>query len=429
MRIAIVSFEGPGDNWIGAVRLRGLVNELQQRGDTVLLITSEINSEGCQLDGGSNHVIIKTPRILNLISYVRESMGIRNIGSKRRNVLPSSSIYRLLGAVRPFLGDLEREFFIPDSRVLWRPSATHYTRKLMANFQPDVIVSIGNPVSHMVAYDIKKCLRTKALWIAELQDPWPNHISPPLNPIARYIANRRETFTMALADVLVCATEGIEKLYLHPAKVVIPFGSEFEPMNISSEVEPFTIGYYGNLYKDRNRSASLFISALAELIKSDFELGHRIRFRIFNRTFTKKFDSLISHLGLDSNVIFENPIKRNEIFASMAQNHILVSFQGYKYDYAVASKIYDYIMTGRPILSVTPSDSCEAQFIKGFAGTGAAYTVRDIVQVLSTFLRTPAHHSYKTARSNASCYTQRATAIQFADLIHQANAKNNNKSS
>jgi len=422
MRIAIISYEGPGDMWVGAVRLRGLIKELQLRGDDVLLITSEVNSRKSELIKGINHVIIESPPLLKMTSYAREFLGVKCSPSKARKIFAQSRINHFLGMIRSCFGDIEREIFIPDSRILWRNSASFYIRKLMRKFHPDVIVSIGNPVSHMVAYDIKTDIAKKVLWIAELQDPWPNHVCAPMNPITCHLAKRREMSIMALPDILVCATEGIAQLYPHPSKVVIPFGSELEPMDIPNMVEPFTIGYYGNLYKDRYLSASLFIFALAKLKQSDPGLGHKIKFRIFSRNFSKKIDDLISHLGLESNVIFENVIERNQVFMSMARNHILVSFQGDRYNYAVASKIYDYIMTGRPILSVTSPDSCEARFIERFAGTRAADNIETIANALITFLKMPASYSYRSSRPKATYYTQRVIACQFADLIYQASA-------
>lgn len=418
MRVAIISFEGPGDGWIGALRLRALARQLQLCGDKVLLITSEVNC-GRRLDEVTHHVMIPSPRLLTMISKARASMGVTRPEYSGWGPFKGVLAKRLLGMVRLHAGYVERELFVPDSRVLWRRYASRNAWQAVSEFRPEVIVSLGNPVSHMVARDVKS--RTKnVLWIAELQDPWSSRVDPPVNPITRELARRREMLTMAMADVLVCVTEGIARLYSHRAKVVIPFGSEFDPLDFPTSVVPFTIGYYGNLYRDRYQSATVFIKALAEVVKKNEDMGGRIRFRIFSRSTAGVLRKVISQAGLDTKVIFESPLHRDEVFESMSRNHVLVSLQGRRYDYAIAAKVYDYLMTGRPILSVTSVDSCEGQFLSRFAGAFAADTVSRVAEALTILLRIPAPHSYGPSRPAAAQYTQKVTAAQFAHLVHVA---------
>lgn len=416
MNVAIVSYEGPGEGWIGSVRLKALCRAFAQRGDSVLLVTSEVNASWNPIDG-VEHLMVKGPWLLRVGSRFRYGgrMDERlfQTGPTKGSQLPT----RFACLARRVGSKLERILFIPDSRVLWRHKAAVVLTRTLSQGVYDVLISLGNPVSHMVALDARKKVNRNIVWVAELQDPWPHRVKQRWPAFIQALCEAQEARVMAKSDHLICVTDGIASMYEHPSKSIIPFGTDLKPALRCRMVEPYTIAYYGNLYGGRVNAFQTLLLGILQLLS---RVGHRVlplRVQVFSATARQEVGNILERLGLQSLVDFCDPLPRRRVIDSMASKHVLVSIQGTEHKYAVGSKVYDYIMTDRPIVAVVPPDSCEARFFQRIEGAHVVYTPEEVADALAAILLHPIRSH---VRKNAMQYAEDRLAQTFVNVVLDA---------
>ncbi len=405
MKLVIVSYEGPGEEWVGGVRLRSLCNYFLNRGDTIFLLTSDVNIE-YKLSPLVRHIIVKTPPLLKLTYFVKSNLSPQKnslfsysneLGSYRRKFLRAS--YNLCRV-------LEQNIFLPDSKILWYRNARRQLTRLVERYMPDVLISIGNPVSHMVALAGKKQAANIA-WVAELQDPWPHRVSKKINFITKTIDRKIEDYTMRNPDHLITVTKGISNMYRHSFVSVVPFGSDICPVEGANDINQYTIAYYGNIYGGRITSFRILLLGF-RLLLSKWSEKSLPRIQVFSSSAPREVGHIVMELNLQNAITFSEPLKRDNLFRSMASSHVLISLQGNELRYAISSKVYDYIMTQRPILGVMPSDCEEAKFLRQINGAYVAYSPKSVAHYLNSLLV-----------ETQTCYRRR-DAYQF----HESNLVN-----
>lgn len=413
MKVTLVSFEGPHGSSVNSVRLRALIAELRRRREEVLLVTSEVGASPSD-HAGVSHFIVRSPALLQWATTARRTWGY---GGSRVDLRKHKGMgdYRLLFAskLREIAAMLEREVFVPDSRILWRRGAVWAALGVANTYYPDVIVSLGHPVAHMVAFAVCERASKRPVWVAELQDPWPNRVTPPTNPVARSVAQKREAATMKGPNLVIAVTDGIARLYPDRPVSVVPLGTDLLPPRGPERVEPFTVGYFGSLYGDRHSSLMKFLEAARAAADM---LGVQIAVRFYGARITPSIQRGLAQLRLATRVAFFDAVPRHEVGSIMARQHLLLSLQGPSYRYAVASKVYDYLMTRRPILSVSDEESCEAQLLKKFPGTYVANAEQEIARALTEVFSRPVS---EYDRPGVEALSSQATAARFVNELYR----------
>jgi glycosyltransferase involved in cell wall biosynthesis len=214
----------------------------------------------------------------------------------------------------------------------------------------DALISVGYPYSsHVIAYFLRK--HVKGPWIADYGDPWSffPHFLPPWR---RTIDKRLEGYLLKRMDRIIVTTEETKEGYLSHFPFldkedveVIPQGYSREQFSAVTPERPegFRIVYTGIFY-GKIREPFTFFSAISELKEIDLEVVIAGRVEDVYREFVAK-------MGIAGKVRFTGHIP-HERSVALQKGATLLLLLGNLSRYQLPSKVYEYLASKRPILSV-----------------------------------------------------------------------------
>ncbi len=337
------------------------------------------------------------------------------------------------GTGRPWAGprwlkSLGSYAMFPDRRIGWLPFATTRALSIMRTHNIDAIYSTSTAVtSHLIAYVLSR--RFAKPWIADFQDPWAER----LDPIHRNLARRIERLIVRNADLVTFTAEPTRELFAstHPGipsqkLMTIPLG--FDP-DIFQGVErlrdaKFVIAHFGALYY--GRSPAPFLEALAECIKEHPRLAQDVRVRLFgsfDADILPQTEAVLDQLHLKHLVQIGGIVPYGTIVQQMlsADVLLLIAFEGEDGRDLIPSKLYEYLATGNPILSMGPLESPVSRIIQA-ANAGLvvqAHDVRAIKDAIAQLYRDwqDGRAAFLADRRVVDEFTWRAITQRFATAL------------
>lgn len=239
-----------------------------------------------------------------------------------------------------------RCLYFPNIEFLWKvPSSL----KRETNY--DLLISIGAP--HSIHWGCRKAIsKNPSLckkWIADCGDPYMfnKFENPPL-----YFANLEKQF-MQKADYITVPIDEAKNAYYPEFRNkihVIPQGFNFEDINLFEgeiENEVPTFAYAGALYPGL-RDPRKFLDFLCTINK-DF------KFIVYTKS-TSLFEPYFARLG--KKLIVNDYIERSQLLYELSKVDFLVNFEN-DTNTQSPSKLIDYALIKRPILSFNPNYSQE----------------------------------------------------------------------
>ncbi len=265
---------------------------------------------------------------------------------------------------------IEKIFIQLDSQWSWFISASVKGGSIIKKYRPSVLYSTaGPPTTHLAAYILHKI--HKIPWMAELHDPL---ILDDQRPRwHKYYFNRFvERIICNNASVVVYFTNrALENANRrHPIKnkaIVVRPGAN--PPDFKSvkyrKTGRIHFGHFGSL--DKTRNLGMLVRAIYELRISDPTLKDRIVLDLYgspldavSRKALRQYplgDSLIEHGRLEYDPETDKS-GRQQVMEAMKKMDVLVVLHGgegsVSYEY-IPSKLYEYLLTGRPILGLVQS--------------------------------------------------------------------------
>jgi hypothetical protein len=241
------------------------------------------------------------------------------------------------------------------------PDVLYYfkTKKLLKNYSNyDLLISIAIPHSiHWGVADalIKKPDITKK-WIADCGDPF---MGNPLFKRATFLEKYERNFCNRADFIAIPVTDAVDAYYPeYRNKIkVIPHGFNFEKdKQYISKYTPNSIptfAYAGAFYKDRRDPREL----LEFLISLDLEYKFII--------YLSSSDFLSPYIKKSAGRIeIKTCIPRSNLLNELSKMDFLINFN-YISSVQSPSKLIDYYLTGRPVLSIN-NNSAELDIIKEF---------------------------------------------------------------
>ena len=248
------------------------------------------------------------------------------------------------------LDQVGRSLLIPDGSIEWLPFALRRGRMLCKDNRYDALVSVGYPyTSHVIASFLRKHVRGP--WIADYGDPW-SFFPYFLPPWRKAIDRRLESLLLKRMDKIIVTTEETKAGYLShfpflkgEALEVIPQGYNREQFSAVEPEKPegFRIVYTGVFY-GKIREPFTFFSAVSELTDIDLEVVVAGRVEDVYREYVAK-------QGLGGQIRFAGNIAHDRSVA-LQKGATLLLLLGNLSRYQLPSKVYEYLASKRPILSV-----------------------------------------------------------------------------
>jgi glycosyltransferase involved in cell wall biosynthesis len=250
----------------------------------------------------------------------------------------------------------------PDEMAGWVPAATWLALRAVRRYRPDVLYSTSSPFSaHLVALAVSHA--TGIPWVADFRDGWMQNpqVDRLAGPVVR-ISNWLERTVVRRARYVVVVDESVELLGIDagdPRHVLIRNGVDPEDAP-TAEPQPrgerFRISYVGALYGARD--AAPVFAALRALIDrgaiDEAALDVRLVGPVAIGEETTLTSLPVSRLGY---------VDHGTAVAEMAAAHVLL-FYAPALVGGPSGKIYEYLVSGRPILCVAGSDNFAFGLVK-----------------------------------------------------------------
>lgn len=254
-------------------------------------------------------------------------------------------------------------FFIPDARVFWVKPSVEYLKKYLKENQFDAFVTTGPPHSmHLIGLEIKKQF-PKLKWIADFRDPWTEisyykHLK--LTKSADQKHRNLEQKVFETADITLATSyadaENFRKKGANAFCITNGFDGNEITENVAQKNSKFTLSYIGVLEQLRN--PKVLWKVLNELVSQneDFKNALELKFvgriddKILNKIEESKLKYLVNNLGY---------LSHSKANIEMANSDLLLitNFPDERSKGIIPGKIFEYLVTGKQIVSFGPKDS------------------------------------------------------------------------
>jgi len=269
-----------------------------------------------------------------------------------------------------FLKFVRANFILPDARKGWNKYAYKEAVKIIKSENIDLIVTTGPPhSSHLIGLQLKKKLNIK--WIADFRDPWINIYYNRLLPrtrLAYLIDLNLETKVVTKADHVIVVSEGLKQdLSRHKADFTVIYNG-YDDSDIHLEEKndatgKFTLAHIGNFIPDYNCPA--IWNALNEIEQempgflNDFRLN-------FTGVVDQSAIKSIEAEGLKEYVLLNPYVPHKEATLLMSKSNLLLFVlpKDVNNKLIISGKIFEYMASGTPILSLGPPDGEAAYVLK-----------------------------------------------------------------
>jgi len=317
-------------------------------------------------------------------------------------VVRTKSLERIIGYVRgtKFDGTTVRKgavsllkrfvdcWFFPDRHILWLLRAFIAACSLNKQHQYQAILSTYRPATNLLlGYFLKRIFRVKLL--LDFRDLWVDEPSSKSDPLRKYLSGILERRIIRAADHIVTAVETIshrlkEKYDLDSHRVTTitnGFDPDIRPIFSASSMEPhekMTITYTGSLYG--SRSPERFFQALQRVFSRRPNMRKALRV-VFVGNLS---EMMVRRYNLSDVVEVYGYVPHHEVIEFLKRSDILLLLiSKVNRDIALTGKIFEYIVTGKPVLALVPEDGVAAKLLIR-AGIGRIVDPDDVQAIQTT---------------------------------------------
>ena len=265
-------------------------------------------------------------------------------------------------------------FFIPDARVFWVKPSVEFLEKYLKVNHYDVLVTTGPPHSlHLIGLGLKKKF-PDLKWIADFRDPWTEisyykHLK--LTKIADKKHRKLESEVFKNADITLatsytdaenfrkkganafCITNGFDV----DASTTLSMTEEnSKTLPLSNSTTKFTLSYIGVLEQLRN--PEILWETLNDLVqenadfKNDFQLKFvgRLDDKILQKIESSPLKNNLTNLGYQTHDVALKHMQDSSVL-------LITNFPQESSKGIIPGKIFEYLATGKTILSFGPKDA------------------------------------------------------------------------
>ncbi|MFY8214214.1 MAG: glycosyltransferase family 4 protein [Flavobacterium sp.] len=313
--------------------------------------------------------------------------------------------------------------FIPDSRVFWvKPSVAYLKDYCQAN-QIDTIITTGPPHSlHLIGLALQQQVGIK--WVADFRDPWTTigyHKALKLLPWAQRKHKRLEKEVLQAADAIIVTSATtkteFESLTSRPITVITNgYDTTTEP-SLQLDAK-FSLAHIGSLLSARN--PIVLWEALAELLKEVPELAQHLQLKFIGTTSQEVKDTL-EKLGLLTYVHDYGYVSHDEAVKHQKESQVLllIEIDSPETKLILPGKLFEYLVSGRPILAMGPAGSDFASIIQE-TQSGAFFTYDQKTAVknyISSCFTAYKNGSLQSTAVGVEKYARKNLTQQLAQLL------------
>lgn len=280
---------------------------------------------------------------------------------------------------------LEYNYYVPDTKIRWYKNAVKdITERVLKNEDIDLIFSTSAPYTdHLIALEIKK--KTNKPWVADFRDPWVGNKFI----YDRYDEKRKEKEKKLEAEVIKYAdkvinvtkdiTENYKKRYPEFEEKFITITNGFDISDKIIDIiesDKFIINYSGIVVD--GQSPEMILKAI-ELIMDENPQFKKDVLINFTGTIHDKYLYLFENKKIKGNIKINGYVPHGVVLKEMkkAAVNVVILPDNEESKGIYTGKIFDYILSERPILGVMPLGGVASDLINS-KGIGLAVDYNDL---------------------------------------------------
>lgn len=266
---------------------------------------------------------------------------------------------------------LEYNYYVPDTKIRWYKNAIKdIVNRVLKEEKVDLIFSTSYPYTdHLIGLEIKK--RTNKPWVVDLRDPWVGNKFI----YDRYDEKRKakeielEAEVIKYADKVINVTEDITNMYIERyPEYKEKFITITNGFDISDKVEEnikskkFIINYSGIVVD--GQSPEIFLKAVEELILTNSNFKEDLLVN-FTGSIIDKYTYLFENENIKDNIKINGYKPHDIVLKEMKQSSInlLILPDTEESKGIYSGKIFDYILSEKPILGIMPLGGVASELI------------------------------------------------------------------
>ncbi|GGW88237.1 glycosyltransferase family 4 protein [Salegentibacter mishustinae] len=260
--------------------------------------------------------------------------------------------------------------FIPDARKFWIKPSVKFLKTYLKEEGIIKIITTGPPHSlHLIGLKLKQELDLK--WIADFRDPWTQigyHKKLKLTESSKkkHLSLEREVLNSAdqiITTSFTTKAEFTEKTSKPISVITNGFDAEKSEAQTNELDGKFSISHIGSLLSERNPE-NLW-KALAELVKenSDFEKDLELKLA---GTVSEEVVTSIKSAGLGDKLQLLGYLSHKQAIALQQKSRLLllIEINSEETRGIIPGKLFEYLMSKRPILAIGPQKWDVQQILK-----------------------------------------------------------------
>lgn len=388
-KLLIITYYWPPAGGPGVQRWLKFVKYLPDFGVQPIVYVPEnptypIIDEGLQKDVSDKAIILKNSIFE---PYQLASLFSKNTTQKiSSGIIPAAKKQTLL---QRFLLWIRGNVFIPDARYLWIKPSVRYLKKYIQENQIDTIVTSGPPHSlHLIGLQLKKELNVT--WLADFRDPWTTigyHKALKLSSYAENTHKKLEHKVLNTADTIIVTSKTTKeefKAITNQPIQVITNGYDVETVAKQTLDEKFTLAHIGSFLSDRN--PKLLWEVLSELIAENANFAAHFQLKLIGKVSQEIIDS-IAHYKLNDYLNNLGYVSHQEALEHQRKSQVLllIEINSPETKSIIPGKVFEYLVSERPIIAIGPKDSDFAEIITS-TNTGVFFTYDEKDKLKATFL-------------------------------------------
>jgi hypothetical protein len=314
--------------------------------------------------------------------------------------------------------------FIPDARVFWVKPSVAFLEKYIKDNDIDTIITSGPPHSlHLIGLELKQKLDLK--WFADFRDPWTTigyHKSLRLSDFAakKHKALEREVLNSADTIIVTSKTTKIEFQALTSKPIaVITNGYDTEQVGKQTLDTKFSLAHIGSFLSERN--PKMLWESLVEILIEIPDFKSHLEIKLIGAVSQEVLET-IDQFGLNPYLNNLGYVSHAEAIAHQKKSQVLLLVEINSEDTKsiIPGKLFEYMVSGRPIIAIGPNGSDFAEIIAN-TNTGVFFDYSEKRKLKSVILDYYNQFLQGKLQSNAvglQQYSRKSLTEKLVKLIH-----------
>ncbi len=346
--------------------------------------TYPIIDEGLLKEVSDKAIILK--------NKIFEPYQLAGIFSKKQTQKISSGIIpaeKKQSFLEKFLLWVRGNLFIPDARKYWVNPSVAYLKKYIQENNIDTIITSGPPHSlHLIGLKLKEELNVK--WLADFRDPWTTigyHKALKLSSYANKKHKLLECKVLNTADTIIVTSKTTKtEFQLISSKPIEVITNGYDVENIPRQTldEKFTMSHIGSFLSDRN--PKILWEVLQELVSENEAFAAQFQLKLIGKISQEilysisqyQLEAFCNNLGYVSHLEAIEHQRKSQVV-------LLIEIDSEDTKSIIPGKLFEYMVSERPIIAIGPKDSDFAEIITS-TNTGVFFTYSEKDRLKKTII-------------------------------------------